>query len=974
MSYQPGDINNDGNPGTAADLVQLMTQINFLEHNETNSIARTNDLNQKDIDYLAKHIVGMSGYDLPSGGMFIQNTTNGNIGIGHGSIVQHSNVNINTLNSIAIGNNSQSVYDNSIAIGTNVVTTEANQIVIGDANSNIVLNGNNNFNNIISSELNVHGDISGNTANLTGLNVDGDISGNTANLTGLNVTGNVGIGTTSVDNKLTVSGGIKVDGIGTSTGLTMDNMFYLRRNDNGATYSSYNHHAFYTNSTSGAETGSERMRIDQNGNVGIGTSIPESALDISGGLIVSGKVGTFMGSDHTEAVAVNGDIVLVNAEYADGIDRYVKCQSGTLHLESEYRLNITSDNNNNNPNAPADIIFNTGQYERMRINRTLGRVGIGTNIPSGKLTVKVTTQYDGIILNNEDDNLLAKLARDDAENSYLSLYEYTTTHNTKVRLHSSGDSYFNGGNVGIGTTSPESALDISGDLVVRGSMEIEKPIDSAAYGAGTHIMNFKTYYPPAYDKGTIKSAIISGVSDKTTQRTDNGYLAFATADAGTLYERMRIEKNGNVGIGTTTPGATLDVAGNIKSSGEIYVDSWFRVNGTAGIHWETYGGGWWMYDTSWIRTWQNKGIATGGGQIHTGGGQIDCGTINSGTINSGKILTNNRVGIDVDGGTTDPLVPLHISGSVSKQVKGSGSGNYYNGMHEYIGWNVYAGITSFQNFETHNISIFSPGGFFVSRGLMAAQTVEFNSDKRIKTNIKEINDDEALKKLRLLKPCTYNYIDYLERGITPVYGFIAQEVKEVLPYAVTDGLALDNVIPNIYKFCHVTNGITLSFADYDISNNITIDGLEYDIPEVDCTTSTFQRDASNNITITLKNKDGKEFTRNVINIIDDKTFEIDVKIEENELAKDGTIFVFGQAVDDFCRLNKSAIWTVATAALQEVDRQLQTEKSNVLDLQAKNTILESKTASLESQVANLNTKLDNLLNKFNTLETIILNN
>jgi hypothetical protein len=221
----------------------------------------------------------------------------------------------------------------------------------------------------------------------------------------------------------------------------------------------------------------------------------------------------------------------------------------------------------------------------------------------------------------------------------------------------------------------------------------------------------------------------------------------------------------------------------------------------------------------------------------------------------------------------------------------------------------------------------------VSRGLYAARSVSATSDERIKTNIKEINDDEALKKIRLLKPCTYNYIDYLERGITPVYGFIAQEVREVLPYAVSDGLAVDNVIPNIYKFCHVTNGTTLTFADYDISNNITIDGVEYVVPEVDCTTSKFQRDASNNITITLKNKNGEEFTRSVINIIDEKTFEIDVEIEENELANDGTIFVFGQAVDDLCRLNKAAIFTVATAALQEVDRQLQAEKTKVANLE-----------------------------------------
>ncbi len=57
------------------------------------------------------------------------------------------------------------------------------------------------------------------------------------------------------------------------------------------------------------------------------------------------------------------------------------------------------------------------------------------------------------------------------------------------------------------------------------------------------------------------------------------------------------------------------------------------------------------------------------------------------------------------------------------------------------------------------------------------------------------------------------------------------------------------------------------------------------------------------------------------------------------------IFVFGQKVNDFLTLNKAAIWTVATAALQEVDRQLQAEKAKVADLLARVTALENKETS-----------------------------
>jgi hypothetical protein len=83
-----------------------------------------------------------------------------------------------------------------------------------------------------------------------------------------------------------------------------------------------------------------------------------------------------------------------------------------------------------------------------------------------------------------------------------------------------------------------------------------------------------------------------------------------------------------------------------------------------------------------------------------------------------------------------------------------------------------------------------------------------SSDRRIKENIMEINDGDALSKLRNLNPTTYNYIDKVSKSSEKVYGFIAQEVKEVLPYAVS---LQAEIIPNIY-----------SLGDVSESNNITL--------------------------------------------------------------------------------------------------------------------------------------------------------
>ena len=63
-------------------------------------------------------------------------------------------------------------------------------------------------------------------------------------------------------------------------------------------------------------------------------------------------------------------------------------------------------------------------------------------------------------------------------------------------------------------------------------------------------------------------------------------------------------------------------------------------------------------------------------------------------------------------------------------------------------------------------------------------------------------------------------------------------------------------------------------------------------------------------------------------------------ITENVGSKIG---VYGQVVDDFLSIDKNYIWTIATSALQEVDRQLQAEK-------AKNQALEARLLAVEEKL------------------------
>jgi hypothetical protein len=97
-----------------------------------------------------------------------------------------------------------------------------------------------------------------------------------------------------------------------------------------------------------------------------------------------------------------------------------------------------------------------------------------------------------------------------------------------------------------------------------------------------------------------------------------------------------------------------------------------------------------------------------------------------------------------------------------------------------------------------------------------------SSDERIKKNIQDINDDTALQKILLIQPKTYEYIDKVERGDDIVYGFIAQQIKEVIPEAVK---IEKSIIPNIFKVCNYNNDI-ITLPEEDINKLKVNDEIE----------------------------------------------------------------------------------------------------------------------------------------------------
>jgi len=121
--------------------------------------------------------------------------------------------------------------------------------------------------------------------------------------------------------------------------------------------------------------------------------------------------------------------------------------------------------------------------------------------------------------------------------------------------------------VGIGATAPTAKLEVSGDTAISRSSDSGQTrtlsIEGARNAAGTDyaridLENYDSHGPTSY-----VGARISAVND--ADGVNDGSLVLSTANAGTLAERMRIDDEGNIGIGTDTPTALL----HLKSANSL---------------------------------------------------------------------------------------------------------------------------------------------------------------------------------------------------------------------------------------------------------------------------------------------------------------------------------------------------------------------------------------------------------------------
>jgi hypothetical protein len=359
--------------------------------------------------------------------------------------------------------------------------------------------------------------------------------------------GNVGIGVTSPSQKLEVAGNLRIkDANADSNGLNISSDSTGLGIIN-AGYASVGQIAFQM-------SGTERMRITNAGNVGIGTSSPVGKFSVVGGVI-----------QLSAGTSAQAGLRIQNAGSV--------C---TL-------VGINQDNNAYNA-----LGFYTAGTEAVRID-TANNVGVGTSSPSERMVVaggclQVTGSLSA--LNRPSSSIfdfntgitrIFSIGADASTHGIITFQTSTTTANAeRMRIDASG-------NVGIGTTSPSTygTLAVNGSLAtfgVAGSLTLYRR-DTNAYASALYSASGGMLW----DLPTIGTAmaldtsgnLLVGTSPNGTGRlqvTDSVNYNFEVKSGGSGIvtiggtsgttnmafqtngtERMRIDSSGNVGIGTSSP-------------------------------------------------------------------------------------------------------------------------------------------------------------------------------------------------------------------------------------------------------------------------------------------------------------------------------------------------------------------------------------------------------------------------------------
>lgn len=163
-------------------------------------------------------------------------------------------------------------------------------------------------------------------------------------------------------------------------------------------------------------------------------------------------------------------------------------------------------------------------------------------------------------------------------------------------------------NIGIGTTSPTYKLEVAGSDVTKIAIDTRSGNAQATFiGLANRSATDRaiTMLQGHWDVTTVGRIHIMSGDDIINK--DDGYIRFDVAEGGVLSEAMRIEQNGNVGIGTTSPTALLDVNSDILRLRTAKTPASAGADGNAGdICWDSD----YVYVCVATNTWKRSALST----------------------------------------------------------------------------------------------------------------------------------------------------------------------------------------------------------------------------------------------------------------------------------------------------------------------------------------------------------------------------
>lgn len=320
-----------------------------------------------------------------------------------------------------------------------------------------------------------------------------------------------------------------------------------------------------------------------------------------------------------------------------------------------------------------------------------GNVGIGTTSPAEKLDVAGNIKTTGQIQVTPATGY-GTIEIGGPSGGFIDLKGPSTDdYDLRIISGGSGGSFWTGGyghvmtlnssgNVGIGTTTPATKLDVNGDTIVRGNVgingatSIDSPLDIAAASTGNNALFQKWYYSPNAETYNLqlKQTVTSGVVRYN----------FSMVNNSTAYNDVLVLDRGKVGIGTTSPAQKLTVNGTIMSTGSsnptlILQDSThsdITIKGDSGIFSVTnqsvgqnitmlYNGNVGIGTTNPVSKLQVNGTFTSAGVSNVGTG-----------ANTSVYLTASSGTGKVGVGTTSPAEKLDVNGNVKASGYKTSSG------------------------------------------------------------------------------------------------------------------------------------------------------------------------------------------------------------------------------------------------------------------------------------------------------------